>query len=364
MKNIGILTLYPSYNYGGILQCIALYLTLKEHGFNPILIHRPQYIKGSIKKLTINILSLIPKQNIKGIRQHYLDTQIHKEFINHYIYNQTKKVNDQKTLSKVCKQYDLEAVVVGSDQVWRIDYIDDGHYQNYFLDFVPEHTKKIAFSASFGKEEWSDSPYTDSVRKLLKEFSSISTREDSGVKICQNTFKIDGVKHTLDPTMLIDVNTYKSMIKLDSSQVVQEKNLVTYILDTNSDKSKVIASIEKSLSVKTQHLYGFKQSKQTITIPQWLNALNNAEFIITDSFHGMIFSILFNKNFIVLANPQRGLARFESVLSMFGLEDRLISSLNQHIDITSLKPIDYKYVNQIIEEKRKMSLDFLIQAVN
>lgn len=363
---VGILTLYPTHNYGGILQCIALYHLLKENGHEPILIYRPQYTNTFLKKVIKEILKYIPYQNIKNIRQVYLDSKKHKPFIEKFIPNKTKKYSNANDLITVCSDYDLEAIIVGSDQVWRYSYINDGHFKNFFLDFVTDvNIKKIAFSASFGKDIWEDKESIPEVKYLINKFDYISVRENSGVDICSEIFNFNMSEHTLDPTMLVDKAIYDQIIRLSNNSNLYKNKLVTYILDETLDKKNIVEEVATEKNLEIFNLHGFGTKNIFVSVPDWCAAIKNADFVITDSFHGMVFSILFNKQFLVIGNKNRGLSRFSSLLNICGLSDRMIFEMERDTlrDIVG-KEINYVKVNHDIDIFDKKSKAFLINALN
>ncbi|WP_387691253.1 polysaccharide pyruvyl transferase family protein [Photorhabdus sp. RM71S] len=361
MKKIGILTQPLINNYGGILQCIALYNYLTEKGYEVTIIQKHLY-NPLWKKIIIKALELIPNQNYRGFRNRAKQYKTHKIFIDHYIPNKTKIIYTHNSLIKIAKNYQFDVVIVGSDQVWRMAYINDPFYAAYFLNFVDSIScKKIAYAASFGKNHWETPEKISEISHLLADFTAISVRESSGVKICNDIFNYTSATHVLDPTLLINPKFYQQFIAKR-----QEKNnvkkLLTYVLDESENKKVIIKNIKKSLgeNISTQHLLGFNKH-EIITIPEWLTAFYNADFIITDSFHGMVFSIIFNKQFLVIGNNERGMERFVSLLSLLKLKDRLIISgeISNNFNMNKREKINYSLVNKIVSENRKNSEKFL-----
>ncbi|MCK5603217.1 polysaccharide pyruvyl transferase family protein, partial [Candidatus Pacearchaeota archaeon] len=144
--------------------------------------------------------------------------------------------------------------------------------------------------------------------------------------------------------------------------------LFAYLLDTNREKKILLEKVEKKLGLKVFNIKAKtinRQSRKNIDeciappVEDWLMAFRDAEFIITDSFHGCIFSIIFNKPFLAIGNEQRGLARFKSLLSISGLERRLISHIKDLTDEKIVESIDWNRVNSLIEKERQKSLNFL-----
>ncbi|MDD5406634.1 MAG: polysaccharide pyruvyl transferase family protein [Sulfurovaceae bacterium] len=370
---IGILTLPIAENYGGILQAIALYRLLHTQGHEVVLIYKKHYSKYVLLKKVIKTMLLnIPFHNFKNIKTNYKLNQerlerkaFHRPFVEKEIFNISEDLYTKKDLEEFAKKENFDAVIVGSDQVWRKAYIDDKYYKSYFLDFVDGNkTKKIACAASFGKDYWEGEGDSEDIARLLKDFTAISTREALGVDICKSSFSYNEAKHVLDPTLLIGKAFYIDEIisKYDTSNI-PKGGLVTYVLDEANEKKEIIEFVQKRKELKgLHHLKGFNTSDVTFSVPQWVASFSNADFIVTDSFHGMVFSIIFEKEFIVIGNPKRGLDRFISLLSLLGLEDRLVFSVNDLND-KKLESIDYSRVNKILEDEKKKSLEFLMGAV-
>lgn len=356
---IGLLTLPIIDNYGGILQCVALYNFLKRQGHDVVLlykVHRAPLWKSMVKRL----LSLIPFYDFKNLKSNKKKKILHLPFINNSISNISYNLKSTADLAEAVKKYGLEAVVVGSDQVWRLKYINDQYYKSFFLDFVNNEVKKIAYAASFGKDYWEGRGDEAEIGKLLERFDFISVREESGVDICKNTFGVKkDVHHVLDPTMLWSKDFYMGL--MPSNSFNRKISLLTYVLDEADDKKKIISACMEEREISSEnvlHLKGFGDKKRYYTVPEWLEAFSKADFIITDSFHGVIFSIIFNKQFVAIANKDRGLDRFISLLGMFNLKDRLIFDSDFNPECLH-HDIDYNFVNNEVIGKKEKSSVFL-----
>lgn len=371
---IGILTLPIAENYGGILQAVALYQLLERQGHDVTLIYKahsrsPFLVKEVIRK----ILLAIPGHNlfnVKVTKQNRIEWAQRRDLHLPFIQNEISKISPTLKTTAELKQYahekQFDAVIVGSDQVWRKAYIDDPYYKSYFLDFIPtqSNTKKIAYAASFGKDYWEGQGDSATISKLLSDFDGISVREASGIDICKNTFNVNGVQHVLDPTLLMGKEFYLEMIAKYDLTNISPKKIVTYVLDENDTKKTIIEKAQQNfacLDDDIAHLRGFNKENKTYTLPEWLCSIANADFVITDSFHGMVFSIIFEKQFVVIGNHNRGLERFTSLLNMLQLEERLIS-INPEATIT--ESIDYKRVNQLLRAQQANSEAFLTRALS
>lgn len=324
MKKIGLLTLPLKTNYGGTLQAFALYQFLKSQHFNVQIIQKNAF-RSTWKRILVNVFERIPYQDFKGYRSNYINTKFHRSFIDRHLPEQTQVINNYYQLKKVTKDAGYDAVIVGSDQVWRMDYIDDGFYESYFLDFVDNpSTKKIAYAASFGKDHWQAPDKIEKITHLLSKFHAISTRESSGVKVCSETFSSPKCTQVLDPTLLLDRSFFEAV--LEQPPASSKMKLLNYVLDGENYKDSILKDTAAALGegYAVSSIYNPGQKHQTYTTEQWLGHFATADFVITDSFHGMVFSIIFNKNFLVIANKERGLSRFTSLLKVLNLESRLI----------------------------------------
>lgn len=367
MKKIGIITLTPTSNYGGIMQSVALFQYLNSQGHDVFLINKKFFIKSSLKRVLIYILERIPLQNLKGFRKEYKKKLLFSKF---YFENVTRVTEEVYTLDEFrhqIKKYDFDAVVVGSDQCWRYSYINDGSYTCYFLDFNMENVKKIAYSASFGSDIWGGVSKEKEVSYLLKNFDAISTREESGINLCKQYFDIDNVEHTLDPTLLFDCDFYNKHIEDVNPSLKKDKLVTTYILDDNVNKKAIVDHILNNLKDKKELIELGKEKSNGLSydVKEWLNNIKMADYVITDSFHGMVFSLIFNKKFLVIGNERRGLTRFQSLLSLVSLENRLINMNVEDDELINVifENIDYAKVNDVLDVERKKSQQFLMKSL-
>lgn len=370
---IGILTLPLQINYGGILQAYALQTILQRMGHKTQILDRPRKRRLPLLRMPCVYAKRIFLKYIKGEgnqisifhEQYYNKTysvisQNIRPFIDNHINYYT--VYDFNTLRKL----DLDAIIVGSDQVWRPPYFGKKEIKQAYLYFAKEwHIKRVAYAASFGTSQWEySSRQTKVCSKLVQKFDAVSVREESAIKLCQKHLNVNA-KQVLDPTMLLTKEDYIQVVE-KSDTLKSNGTLLTYILDPSKEKELIIEQVANkgcmlpfsANSTKTENLYAPINERIQPSIEQWLRGFMDAEFIVTDSFHGAVFSILFQKPFIVIGNKRRGLARMESLLSMFGLEDRLITNINR-LEETYHQKIDYRHSNSLLDKYRKKSMLFL-----
>jgi hypothetical protein len=372
---ICILTQKLGGNYGGVLQAYALQAYLKKEGYTAETVQHcgnqkinfsqiKSIIKQVIKKFILfqKVSSVVPdwmnKKQQDSIYRHL------RNFIEQNIV-QTPYIKNFKNLN--CRNY--KAYIVGSDQVWRPRY---NKYQVYemFLSFVKGDTvKRISYAASFGVSDMEFSEeQIHKVSELLSNFDAVSVREDSGVDLCRNYFHVEA-QHVLDPTMLLQKEDYLALIQKEEKQkaesIKEKAELFVYVLDQSPEVVQLIRQVADEFQIQPYQFLP-KIEKTTImpSVTAWLNGFSEAKFVVTDSFHGTVFAILFNKPFIVYANKQRGATRFHSLLKMFHLENRLVVDKEESV-IKKLKdPIDWEKVNQILEKERTFSSAFLKNALN
>lgn len=370
---IGILTLPIAENYGGILQAVALYRLLHNQGHDVVLLYKQSATTQVLwKKIVKEILLNIPFQDFKNLKankklneEREIRKKLHRPFVEEEIFKISPDLYTKNDLANFAKQEKIDVIVVGSDQVWRKQYINDKYYKSYFLDFVDgTKTKKIAYAASFGKDIWEGENDSQEIAKCLADFIAVSTRELSGVSICKDRFAYSNAKHVLDPTMLIGKDVYLDMISKYDVSNISKCELVTYVLDEADEKKEIIEFVQKRIDAQnTKHLKGFNPTNTTYTVPQWVASFANTDTVVTDSFHGMVFSIIFEKNFVVIGNHSRGLDRFVSLLGLLGLEDRLVFDVKD-LEGKEFGSVNYIRVNEILEDERNRSFEFLMGALN
>lgn len=373
---IGIITQPLHTNYGGLLQNYALQQVLTKAGHEAYTINKT-WAEYHTLKLHKKIIWRIKQVINKYIGRKYSRPTSYKIiktkqqecniFINKNIHK-TPLIVTKKELQNIINKYQFNCYIVGSDQVWRPSY--SPNIYNDFLDFCrhKQEIKRIAYAASFGVDSWEfDEEQRKECSRLAKLFDAISVREESGIALCKKHLGVDAV-HLLDPTMLLEKEEYIKLAN-DASEQKSEGNLFCYILDNNPQIEKAIKEIETKLSLHSFQVKA-KNTSQTLKrdedikdhiIPsptKWLRAFMDAKMVFTDSFHGCVFSIIFNKPFWVIGNKERGNARFDSLLKIFNLQNRMIGI--EDIDKTDLKlPIDWEKVNTIKKEWQEKSFNFL-----
>ena len=360
---IGILTLPLHTNYGGILQAYALQTVLERMGHEVCLIEKKREVipfslwKAPLvygKRILMNAFGhpvpIFYEQKANIIKKNT------ERFIDKYI-----KRRIVGAFSEI-REKDFDAIVVGSDQIWRPKYFKD--IEHAYLDFTKDwNIKRIAYAVSFGTDEWEYTPeQSERCGKMSNHFNAVSVREDSGMNLCHTHFGIKA-QHVLDPTMLLNKEDYIRLFE-NANTPKCEGTLLNYILDETPEKLALIEKIAKEKNLVSFRVNSKVESREIPLqeriqppVEQWLRGFYDAEFVVTDSFHACVFSILFNKPFIAIGNVRRGMSRFKSLLSMFGLEKRLITSSS--CDIEEIEDINWSKVNAILNDKAYASIKLL-----
>lgn len=359
---VGIVTQPLEMNYGGILQNWALQQVLKRLGHDPITIDAYQRYGGLhvVYRNIANFYNWIIRRHCKGRFYLHLPYQgaVRQEFTGKFIENYIDKTDVMREYKHdVVQRYGLDAIVVGSDQVWRLDYNSD-HIEDMFLHFAKfQNVKRIVYAASFGVDEWQFSPkQTAACAELAKTFDAVSVREASGLSLCKEYLGVNA-KCVLDPTMLLPSAAYRSL--LIGIDLKKEHYLAVYCLDITPDKKLFFEQLANDRGLVVRYFTTGWQSK--FTVEQWLLMIEHASMVVTDSFHGTVFSILFGKEFFTMGNPLRGNTRISGLLEQLGLEGRLIS------DTEPVEPADcvinWQDVYSRLDVKRKESIEFLENAL-
>ena len=369
---IAIFTLPLHTNYGGILQTYALQTVLKRMGHEVTVIDRDHYPHFSkMRRLLMYAKRLVKKYLMRRKNtivfidkyreyNYSIISQFTKEFIERHIARRV--VNNILTL----KKNDFDVLIVGSDQVWRPLYYGS-KIENAYFDFAQSwDVKRIAYAPSFGTDVWE---YTQKQSKrcgkLLHSFDAISVREDSGIVLCHKFFKVQA-KQVLDPTMLLDVDDYIQIME-DSACFHSEGTLFCYILDETKEKMELVEHVATDKNLVPYWIKpGAGNTLEELIQPpveSWLRAFYDAEFIVTDSFHACVFSILFNKPFIVYGNEDRGMTRFHSLLTMFDIEGVLIMKLEDYEKV-KMQTIDFVKVEKRLKLLREESFCYLFNSLH
>lgn len=380
---LGILTQQLRNNYGGLLQAWALQKVLAEEGHSVTIINRePCRLKdmnffrrvASILKGELYVTLgrekrryTLPPSEDNYVRQNIIP------FVENRYGRISPTIYTGKELRRYVEQEKFDGFVVGSDQVWRPCYSPS--IGNYYLDFLPNESgmKRIAYAASFGVDNWEYNPSdTKKCAQLAKKFDLITVRESSGVDLVRKYFNSTAI-HVADPTLLLDRDDYDSLVDGSTVQLrTSDGHLFSYVLDGKSELDSAIMNCSAATGYKPYYCnakrkYNSPEDLRHLdecifpAVEQWLKSFQDADMIITDSFHGTVFSIIYNKPFWVILNNSRGAARFHSLLDKFGLANRIV---NQSKNIDWKEPIDWSAINMRRKEFADYSKELLFSYLN
>lgn len=363
-KKIEVITLHRTVNYGSVLQAYATQYILEKLGYTvefidyyPERLHmlgmlkriknKKKQFKNNIVLRNIARIIILPSY----IKRFY----VFKKFVKKHLHLTNKTYYTEEDLEKDVPLADIYCT--GSDQVWNVGWNEKIDYP-FFLKFVPDNKKCIAYSASFGKSKLDDWE-KDETKELLKRYSHIAMREKSGIDILEELGIKNGV-HVLDPTLLLTKDDWSSLI---SDKYKNKKYIFMYNINRNAklDNYAKKLSKEKNLPVITvsyqfHELFKFGNVKVNPKVEDFLSLIDNATYVLTDSFHCTAFSINFNKNVLVFY-PEKYSTRLASIVEMTGIEDRVVSNYN---DLTICnRKINFDYATNKLKKERDKSIQYL-----
>lgn len=347
--DIGYVGWWDSTNYGSTLTSFAINRTLKNLGKSVLMLEYPK------------MPTELPEGKRYGI-----------EFARHFYDVSDVMHGDYRRFNALCDTF-----LCGSDQLWNYDCNRFFGYGYFFFDFVDNKKKKIAYATSFGRdtENYPD-PQKLRVGYYLSKFDAVSVREKSGVDICRDSFGVDAT-HVLDPVFLCDMASYEEAIAL-SRVALPERYVLSYLLDVTPEKQEAVRLTAESLGLpyriildgqkdiaKLKAEIGDPNIVNPIRIEDWLNYFQNADYVVTDSFHGFCYSIIFHRPMSVFANKYRGMARFETICDLTGLHNRLVFTLDELKEKTlHREPIDFDAVDRKLGPMKAFSLQWLKNALD
>lgn len=351
MKKIGIITFHRALNYGAVLQAYALCESLKKLDSN-IVVEIIDYRNDNIEKGRKLKERLLPF-SIKNVLRTFLLVKKVKKF-NIFINGNlslSKKIYSKDNFIELSRDYDK--IIVGSDQVWNFNIT--GNDKNYLLDSLT--CSKYSYAASLGLN-YLDNETLEVFKKLLCDFKMISVREEEAKEILR---KISSkIIVTLDPTLLLTANDWKN--------IVDYKKNDKYILVYNIKKPDYLLDIAKKVSNETNYKVVFipngifpKFGKLEFpSISRFVGLFKNAEYVLTNSFHGTVFSTIFHKKMLIELNSKgTGNDRIVTLTKMCGLENRVFAGEYNII----YEDINWKNVDKLIQERRIESINYLKDVV-
>lgn len=334
---IGILTFHSGQNYGASLQAYALRKYLSEKGADVEVIdfRKEKVFAGSKVKSYFAPARILRKAYEAPYKKSLAQkSKRFDQFLSTYVIENTQPVANEENIGDIAKQYD--AILFGSDQIWNTDPRVYDRSKVFFGDF-PYTGKKFSYAASFGDSILRAKNNGEYIVEKLKDFKTISVRESTGKVFLEES----GIHAacSVDPTMLLDKNAWKSLI--NEKPIIDGKYILYYSVNCRKYSWEVAKQISKRVHLPVYNLVahpkiirsGFRNYYSGGPL-EFLNILHNAEYVVTNSFHGVIFSIVFNKKFIPVFSEKDGKLELEerkySILQLVGLDDLVTSSSRIH----------------------------------
>lgn len=354
---IATITFHRAINFGAVLQAYALQKELLKLGHETeILDYRSEFIEKHYAKGTLKSFFSVRKIAIILLRNGYIFFK--REKFDMFVKNNIKVSSDilaDEDLKKIEHDYDL--FITGSDQVW--NYLTAGFDKNYFLEFVKNNNKKMSYAASLGLSVLPHE-YVPVYEELLIDFKKISVREKSGETLLSELLDRNDISTVVDPTLLLTADEWQM---LEEKMAVPERYVLVYLLYENSKILNFAKKLAKQNNCKILYINDrlFKTSGmdnlRNLSPGEWLFLFRNADYIVTNSFHGTVFSLIFEKIFWVdyLSNKNSVNSRVVTLLEYVNLTSRVISGGASENDII----IDYNEANNSLAKYIIDSKDFL-----
>lgn len=355
---IGILTFHCAANYGAVLQSYGLQQTLKRMGHDvAVLNYRPDFLIRPYKPVRVFLPISRTRDTIRALISSPIRASRNRMF--------SRFIEDKINIIPFESVNDLDVIVFGSDQIWshKIPY---GQFDTtYFSDFKHKsNLRKIAYAASAGDSERFEQNADDTIKKLLRTFDAISVREAQLLEVI-NKFNLKSEPQlVLDPVLLAGRDCFDKLTQRELAP--QEPYVLTFSLDYSPETSKLGKHIAASMGIRNIDMVSDYESViqrqviQTATVEKFLSLIKFAQHIVTTSFHGTAFSILFNKQFTTLGFSESHCERMRALFNILGVHNK-IQLTNEHLQ--KAEEIDYNIVSQKLKEAQLRSERFIIESM-
>lgn len=374
---IGIVTFYRAPNYGAMLQANSLRRFLEAMGHDVVFVSYPR-----VAARRLPLWRVFASRHLQGIRTKLTNYVRYPVTVFAASFPQTKRCRTMDELRQATA--DCDAFIVGSDQMWNPMWCSGAELPFVMLDFADVGKARIAYAPSFSSTEWREDQNAKLAGELLRKFTRISVREESGVAIAAKLSGRSDVVQMIDPTLLHSADFYRKIIA-DADVEIPKHNCPTifrYMLDEWDDASasqKAFECVKGKLNLKETDsdripvrgllapLCKHLGVTAKVSVPEWLAKIAASDFVFTNSFHGTVFAILFHKPFVslLLRGSMSGMnERALSLLKKLGLENRAVYADDQAaIKAAVESKIDWRLVEQVISQERVAAADFIGQAL-
>lgn len=366
MKKIGIVTIWSN-NYGSVLQAYALQTIIERLGYQAEII---QHYREPLQKESQGRFKQILHSSPSFLLEYAMNYKRNRMLHQGYTDFKSSKLNISKEtyyqdsdFSELASQYD--AIVVGSDMLWSNDFKDNWPF--YYASFAPSE-KIVTYAPSFGKNDLSKDEI-EMCKPMIGRIAHLSYREEAGVSFIKEQFGLTA-EHVIDPTLLLSGEEWSHLLG-DMPRLVKDDYILTYVFrgscqngrkqlfnQLNSRKDKKLLFINGQEGKFKNNIY-----KGYFSPVEYVNLFRDADFTVTDTFHGLMFSLIFNKPFIVLDKSSFGVSsdRQQSTLKTYGLEDRFVRP-----DIVvndEMMLLDYTDIEHKISVNREKSINYLEKSL-
>lgn len=353
---VAIVTFHSAQSYGAFLQCIALKSYLETCNCTVEIVNYNKLFKLG---LPTGIWTLRKTYNLTNLRSYFMFKMYRRLYM-----DLGPEIKKKSATPEIFKDYNL--VLTGSDQVWNVK-ITKGEKLFYFLDNFSK-IEKASYAASFGNDNWDyNSDDMELIRSNLAGFKSISVREITGQSILKENFNLNS-EVVVDPTLLLDREFYLKHFQL--TNLIKSPEIVFFKLGYDGDFDEQLLLIQAKLNFNTLILNG-KSSVNGInhirvpSVKEWLNSFFNSKLVITDSFHGLAFCLIFQKQFVIINANKKRFNRISNLLDNVGLANRVLIENNAEEVLNLYKnPIDYAEVGEILSPLVSNSKSYLRRLIN
>lgn len=391
MKKVGIISYWDSLsNYGQILQGSALQHVLKEFGYYPETIKYVLDNKEDKKTLPEKVhdwikddisLSHRIKRKVQGFSKN--DNLIHEIYdSDHFLRERKFPTFKEKYLNLSQSEYkhlpelkeyssDFHGFITGSDQVWHKTGGSE-RKRIFLLDFLSEKCKRISYAASFGRDKIINKKEFKLFQECLSKFDKVSVREDSGIKLCKDLGRND-VELMPDPAILLNKRDWINLLNLKTEKASGSKSVFCYSLTSNDERVHAILEDLKANGYTVNYVCSDsvvdELSNIEPTIQEWIEGICNADFVVTTSFHGTLFSLILNTPFISVGKKNNiaegSNRRFYSILKQLNMLDHLVNEYNSEtLNKLMAKSINWKVVNDHFSDLRRIGRDYITKNLS
>lgn len=358
------MTIHNALNYGALFQAYATQEVLSKYGNVDIIDYQNKHIEKVYKTFNVGFNHSLPKSLIRDL--FLLKGKFSKKRKFKNFFNSRLKFTESTDFRKNnLKAYDL--YVSGSDQIWNPLCTNGNSIVNehYFLQFAPAGARKISYATSLGSFRFK-ADQQEKVKTLLESFDYLSVREKDGKEYLESLLDKE-VKQVLDPTLLLSKSDWINKLGLKEKEFKTDYILVYTVPRSDLLKEVVSYYAQKDIRIiavdsNIRKLGPIDEQIRDAGPEEFLNLFLNAKKIITDSFHGVCFSINFQKDFLAISSGRQS-NRMKNILELIGLQDRFISSIGEVSNLNNMSSVNFTKAQKLLEEKKIESFKYLSKAI-